>query len=75
MGRLARVGMESVFAGLASLSEVRSVVLTGSGSVFCAGADLVAGFPVRPTATTTCARHSAIGSTRDFWPCSICPNR
>lgn len=42
------VGMESVFAGLASLSEVRSVVLTGSGSVFCAGADLVAGFPVRP---------------------------
>lgn len=41
-------GMESVFGGLAALSEVRSVVLTGAGGVFCAGADLVAGFPTRP---------------------------
>jgi enoyl-CoA hydratase/carnithine racemase len=49
-------GMESVFGGLAALQEVRSVVLTGSGTVFCAGADL-------PTATTICARRSGTGST------------
>lgn len=41
-------GMEQVFGALAADAGVRTVVLTGAGSVFCAGADLVAGFPARP---------------------------
>lgn len=41
-------GMESAFGGLAASPEVRAIVLTGAGTVFCAGADLVAGFPTRP---------------------------
>lgn len=41
-------GMEEVFSAIAADSEVRSVVLTGAGTAFCAGADLIAGFPTRP---------------------------
>lgn len=38
-------GMAAVFSDLAVRPEVRAVVLSGAGPVFCAGADLVAGFP------------------------------
>jgi len=41
-------GMEQAFAAVASRKDVRSIVLAGEGPVFCAGADLVAGFPVLP---------------------------
>jgi 2-(1,2-epoxy-1,2-dihydrophenyl)acetyl-CoA isomerase len=41
-------GMAEVFGALSASTEVRSIVLTGAGSAFCAGADLVAGFPTRP---------------------------
>ncbi|HZZ47403.1 MAG TPA: enoyl-CoA hydratase-related protein [Pseudonocardia sp.] len=41
-------GMTEVFAELAERVDVRCVLLTGEGSVFCAGADLVAGFPALP---------------------------
>lgn len=38
-------GLARAFAEVASRADVRVVVLEGDGSVFCAGADLVAGFP------------------------------
>jgi 2-(1,2-epoxy-1,2-dihydrophenyl)acetyl-CoA isomerase len=38
-------GMATVFAELVERPDVRCVVLSGEGTVFCAGADLVAGFP------------------------------
>lgn len=41
-------GMSEVFSELAERSEVRCVLLAGEGPVFCAGADLVAGFPTLP---------------------------
>ena len=41
-------GMEEVFGGIAGETEIRSVVLTGAGTAFCSGADLVAGFPTCP---------------------------
>jgi enoyl-CoA hydratase/carnithine racemase len=41
-------GLERACTAIAASPQVRAVVLTGAGSAFCAGADLVAGFPVRP---------------------------
>jgi enoyl-CoA hydratase/carnithine racemase len=41
-------GMEQAFAAVASRKDVRRIVLAGEGPAFCAGADLVAGFPVLP---------------------------
>ncbi len=38
-------GLAEAFSELEGQEDVRAVVLTGQGSVFCAGADLVAGFP------------------------------
>lgn len=40
--------MAEAFSGLSERPDVRCVVLTGEGPVFCAGADLVAGFPTLP---------------------------
>jgi 2-(1,2-epoxy-1,2-dihydrophenyl)acetyl-CoA isomerase len=41
-------GMTEVFSEVAGRHDVRCVVLMGEGPVFCAGADLVAGFPTLP---------------------------
>lgn len=38
-------GLARAFAEVSSRTDVRVVVLEGEGNVFCAGADLVAGFP------------------------------
>jgi 2-(1,2-epoxy-1,2-dihydrophenyl)acetyl-CoA isomerase len=38
-------GMEATFTELSSRPEVRSIVLTGAGTAFCSGADLVRQFP------------------------------
>jgi 2-(1,2-epoxy-1,2-dihydrophenyl)acetyl-CoA isomerase len=41
-------GMTAVFAELAERIDVRCVLLAGEGPVFCAGADLMVGFPTLP---------------------------
>lgn len=41
-------GLSDVFSELGERPDVRCVLLEGTGPVFCAGADLVAGFPSLP---------------------------
>ncbi|WP_280764174.1 enoyl-CoA hydratase/isomerase family protein [Prescottella agglutinans] len=42
-------GLERAFMDLGADPEVRAIVLTGTGSTFCSGADLATGFPQLPS--------------------------